>query len=289
MNSTDFLKQAFYKSDLESIQNLMDYLGRLGGKTLKEKCIADNLFKTTWKIKELDLRARCHVQAANNYIKHLFSHYKIFKKSEINTVIADLVEYVEYLDENEKIDFILISPNITPTRSHFRNVKNLFYEHQILESQKGNFDTDLLVTYGLRLSLEKRIRGLLGIDIATVKSKPVGLSSLIDVAKKLKNVNYSQDIRWDEIKKLNNWINHYIHRNIRPYTWTIHEAIQILEPLMNPKKPIIENGNKRYSANASTYVINEEELKNEIESLLKSKFPEVKVQWLPEREILIKK
>ena len=76
-----------------------------------------------------------------------------------------------------------------------------------------------------------------------------------------------------------------MHRGVRPHPWTIHQAIEVLNPLFNPGKKV---SGKRisWSIYASTYVEDEEMFHNELVQALISEWPDVKVTWLDSREIL---
>ena len=180
----------------------------------------------------------------------------------------------------------LISTNTLPSAIHFDTAKRLFFTHQIAKQNQDNYGTDLLAIYALRLSLESRVRGLLGIDYATNNGKSIGLATLIEVSKNLKSVSYSADFNWTEIEWINEWLNHHMHRNIRSYTWVIYQAIEALQSFLSPKKPLLIEGSTVYSFYNATCVHDEIELEKEIESTLRLKCPEIKIKWHSKREIL---
>lgn len=231
----------------------------------------------------MNLRNRCHVQNAADYLQSIKDNYS---KSQIKVVIADIAKYVNALDTNEDVSFTHVSTNTLPSAIHFDIAKRLFMTHQIRDQNQNNYNTDLLTIYALRLSLESRIRGFLGIDYATNKGKNVGLSSLIKISKVLNSVKYSKDFNWTEIEWINEWINHHMHRHLRPYPWTIHQAIESLKTFVDPKEPFITESRTVYSFYSATYVENEEELQEEIESSLKQEYPEIEITWLTKREIM---
>jgi len=198
---TEICKKVYFNPENSSeIDNLIDYLKKLGGKKLKSSRISHYLFKTEWKTKENPNRDKCQIQAAQQYLEFLKS--KKDNKAEIKTLIADLIPYIERLDENENGSFIAGNSNIIHSTIHFHSAKNIFYNHQILESHQENHMSDLLSVYALRLSLEKKVRAILGIDLAKSNGQKVGLSSFIEVLMKLKTIKYSEDINWQEIKLL---------------------------------------------------------------------------------------
>lgn len=286
---TTILKKAYIKADYESINELCIYLDRISGKELKIRLIRQYLFKTSWNEKDDKLKARCHLKAASSYLMFFLINEIKFKKEQIRIVIADLANYISDFDKNDDTSFIFMSTNVLPSAVHFKITEQLFYENNIDSSRRDNYKTDLLTIYSLRLSLEKRIRGLIGIDYATSGSQNIGLSTLIKLAKKLKNIKYSENINWTEIESVNKWLNHFMHRNIRPYPWIIHQALEVLRPLIDPSEPIFIDDRKIYSFYSASYVENESLLEKEITQSLKSEFPKIKVKWKNEREILKKK
>jgi hypothetical protein len=197
----------------------------------------------------------------------------------VKAVIADIAPYVKKLDLNEDVSFILLSTNTLPSAIHFDIASRLFLTHQIRDQNQNNYGTDLLAIYSLRLSLESRIRGLLGIDFATINGKPVGLNKLIKVAKTLKSVKYSETVNWTEIEWVNEWINHHMHRLLRPHPWIIYQAIESLKSFLDPKDPVTLDDRTTYSFYSATYVVNERELHNEIESALKVECPTMVITW----------
>ena len=284
MKNTHFLKSAYTEPTKENIDKLIVYLKEIGGKTLTNKCRRQNAFKTSWTNRDNALLFRCHVQNAAEYLE--FVKMTNYTDNQIKVTVADIADIVNQLDENEETNFIILSPNIQPSAIHFDTAKRLFYNHQIREQHQNNYSTDLLTIYAIRLSLENRVRGLLGIDFAVSKGKNIGLSSLIKIAKKLKTVVYSDRFDWNEIEWVNNWLNHHMHRHIRPYPWIIHQAIETLNHFVDPKEPIKISERIIYSFYSATYVNDENELEKEVELNLYKLYPELEIKWLSNREIL---
>ncbi|QXP52615.1 hypothetical protein [Cellulophaga sp. HaHa_2_1] len=286
MRKTNYLKSAYTELSSENLDNLIGYLKQIGGKPLTTKCKRQNAFKISWTEKETKLQTRCHVQNAVEYL--IFIKDSITKR-QLQTVIADIADYVEYLDSNEDTSFILISTNTLPSAIQFDSAKRLFYNHQIREQNQNNYSTDLLTLYAIRLSLESRVRGLLGIDYATNNGKNIGLSTFIKIAKGLKYVEYSSNTEWTEIEWVNNWLNHHMHRHLRPYPWIIHQALEVLRPFVDPKEPLIKSNRTIHSFYSATYVVDESALQKEIEATLKELYSKVQIRWLDKREIVKKK
>ncbi|OCB75558.1 hypothetical protein B0A79_23895 [Flavobacterium piscis] len=283
LNKTIYLKSVYTDLTKDNVELLINYLQEIGGKALTLTCRKQNAFKTTWSIREENLRIRCHVQNAADYLRSIKDNYLT---DQIKVVIADVAKYVNILDSNEDVSFILVSTNTLPSAIHFDIAQRLFITHKIRDQNQNNYNADLLTIYALRLALESRIRGLLGIDYATNKGKTVGLNSLIKISKDLKSVLYSKDLKWNEIEWVNKWINHHMHRHLRPYPWIIYLAIDSLKLFIDPKEPFIDEIRTVYSFYSATYVENEKDLHEEIESSLKHEYPEIEITWLAKREIL---
>ena len=288
MKKTHFLKSLYSELTQENLDRLIEYLKSIGGKPLTTKCKRQNAFKISWTEKETTLLARCHVQNASEYLNFIKG---CITKDQVRTVVADLARYVQSLDSNEDTSFILMSTNTLPSAVQFDSAKRLFYNHQIRDQNQNNYSTDLLTLYAIRLSLESRIRGLLGIDYATQNRSNIGLSSLIKISKGLKSVQYSNKVGWIEIEWVNNWLNHHMHRHLRPYPWIIHQAIEVLKPFIDPKEPLIISNRTIHSFYSATYIIDENELKKETELNLQKLFQksDIKITWLNKREIVKKK
>ena len=277
MEKTYFLKSVYSEFTNETIDSLIKYLNEVGGKPLTSKCKRQNAFKVSWTGKETKLLARCHVQNAAEYLNDIRDN---ITKAQLRIVVADIADYVEFLDSKEDTSFTILSTNTQPSAVQFDSASRLFYNHQIREQNQNNYSTDLLTLYAIRLSLESRVRGLLGIDYATNKGKTIGLSTLIKISKNLKTVKYSSETDWTEIEWVNIWLNHHMHRHLRPYPWVIHQSLEVLKPFVDPKKA---TSTSFYSA---TYVKDESALEKEIEKNLQKLFSEIKITWLNKREIV---
>lgn len=283
MEKTYILKDAYINSTKENVEKLIAYLREIGHKPLSLKCRRQNVFKTSWSTRDINLINRCQIQNAREYLDFIKDD---FKEKQLKIVLADLSNYVSDLDKNADTSFTCLSTNTLPSAIHYNTAKILFYEHQVSKGNQNNYSSDLLALYAIRLSLESRVRRFLGIDYSISKGKNIGLATLIKISKKLKEVEYSKKIRWDEIEWVNNWLNHHMHRHIRPYPWNIHQALEILKPFINPKEELIISERKIYSSNSATYVKDEKSFQIEIELYLKKLYPEVEIIWLNRREIV---
>lgn len=283
------LKTAYYKPSIINIESLIEYLNSISGKELTLTCIRQNIFKTRWKSRDKALINRCQVKAASLYLNYITNKEDIDIHTEsIRTTIADISPIVKDLDQYEDCSFILCSTNTLPSTIHYKHAEWLFYKNKLPPETSRRYNIDLMVLYGMRLSFEKRILGFLGIDYLTINNKPVGLSRILPIVKKLKKVRFDPNINWEEMLMVNNWLNHYMHRHIRPYPWVIHQAFQIMNPLLLPGK-IIEGKREYASYYASTFVPVESELESEIEQIFKSVMSNILIKWSGQREILLSK
>ena len=280
------LNDIYYELNHENLEAFISHLKKIGGKPLKSKCKKQNIFKLSLSLDErgIKLLARCHIQCALEYVEFI---KKNIDKKKLKIIVAEIIPYVKRLFPNEYTSFILISTNILPSAVHFDNAKILFYSHDIRKQFQDNYSVDLLVIYGIRLSLESRIKRLLGIDyVITSKKHNIGLSQFIEISKMLKHVEYAKEIDWEEIDWIVKWLNHFIHRLIRPYPWVIHQCIVILENFVSPRSILTTSNKKILSFYSATVVLNEEKLKNEIERHLKKIDEEIIIRWTDYREIL---
>lgn len=280
------LETTFRDPTFTSIVALIKYLISISGGRFKIACIRQNLFKIKWSSKIDRLMARCHIQAAATFLSHLIEKGDPNAYIDsVKTTIADILPYIMEFDSNENCSFVLVSTNSLPTGLHYKQMEWLFYKNRLPDETKNRYHLDLLILYGLRLSLEKRILGFLGIDYLSSHGKPVGLSKILPNVAKLKSVIFDPNINWDEIRMVNDWLNHFMHRHLRPYPWVIHQVFEVLNPLLLPGR--ISDGNTVYgSAYASTFVEDESKLQAEIELSLRAEFSDLKIQWADRREIL---
>lgn len=283
---TMILKTTFYNPSIINTETLVNYLNSISGKPLTITCIRQNLFKTKWSSRINVLMNRCHIKAAALYLTHLITEEKSLEFSEsIKTTIADIIPYVKELDRNEDCSFILANTNTLPSSQHYKHARWIFYKNRLPDNSNRRYDLDVLVLYALRLSLEKRILGFLGIDYLLSNGRPVGLSKIILIATKLKNVKFDPQINWNEIMMVNNWLNHYMHRRMRPYPWGIHQVFEVLNPFLLSGR--ISDGDTVYaSIYASTFVDDENKLNAEIQDSIKTLIHKSEIQWSYDRDIL---
>ncbi len=264
------LKTVYNSPDNNSIQSIIQYFDTISGKDLKLPFIRQKLFKTSWKGSEIRTISRCHLQAAIIYINHLMSIKQLSDLTkEMKMIIAEIVPYVKKLDIKQDTSFIIMSTNDLPSFAHSLNAQELFYNHNIRIDYRNNYSCDILVLYALRLTLEKRINGIIGVDyILSKDNKPISLSRIIKLIQSLKNIEFSSSIKWDEIEAVNKWLNHFMHRNLRPHPWIIHQAFDIFNEILSIKPYKHEKG-EIYSWYGTTVVKNKIEFGKETEDTMK--------------------
>lgn len=282
------LKAAFNSPDNKSVQSVIQYLDTIGGKKLKLPFIRQKLFKTSWNGSETRTISRCHLQAAIIYLNHLMSIKQLSDLTkEVKMVIAEIAPYIRELDNEQDTSFIIISSNDLPSFAHYLNAQELFYNHNIRVDYRNNYCCDVLVLYALRLTLEKRIYGIIGVDyILNKENKPIPLSKIIKLIQRLKNIKFSSDIKWEEIEAVNKWLNHFMHRNLRPHPWVIHQAFETFDEILSAKTYKYDKG-QIYSWYGTTVVENITEFEKEIDDVIRKEFPGCNITWLNNQELLI--
>lgn len=278
------IRKTYEDPTKENTQSLIKFLDKISGNELKEACIRQYLFKTTWKGKDQIIRSRCHLKAASSYLNYLLEN-DITKEQHRNaliTTIADISPYVNKLSDPNDPTFSIGSTNTLPSTIHYGYAKKLFFDKILLATSNGSYSFDLTTLYILRLSLEKRINGILGLDFIQRSSTNtfIGLKQVINIAKKLKTVTYHESINWQQIIWVNDWLNHHIHRNLRPYPWIIYQSILVLDTVLE----IVEH-NGGYSYYGSSVTTDKGILRQEIEDEILHFFPDATIYWASTHEV----
>lgn len=282
------VKKTYKQVTEENCRELLDYFYRIGGNRLSPIAVRRNIFKTRWKRREIELRNRCQIQAAAMYLEYLLEQSlseKVIK--DIKTIIAEATYYIGELDPDQDVSFILASTNSLPSTIHYKHAEYLFYNNTLPKDADKRYSIDILVLYAMRLALEKRILAFLAIDyIETENGGPVMLSRLFPVIKRLENIEFKPGVNFEQIKWVWDWLNHYMHRHLRPYPWVIHQAFQILNVLLLPSKKVTPL-TTIHSFYASTVVRNWKDVKNEIQKAVEEEINGAKIKWRKEIELLM--
>lgn len=287
LDNKKLLESAYKSANLDLAERVIQYLDCLNTKCYSNQHIRKHIFQTKWISKQEGNVFRCHIQAASVYLKYLVAHHeKIEFANQFKIVIADIIPYVQLIDKEQDTSHFLLSTNTLPAFIHYLNAQELFYKHSIRNDCRDNYRCDVLVLYALRLSLEKRIKGIIGIDYAIdSKQNPISLTKLIRIIKEIKNIEFSKEIDWCQIEQVNGWLNHFIHRGLRPHPWVIHQAFEVLDNLIMSKSRII-NDRTHYSWYGSAFVKSKTKFKEEIETVFLEKYPGGGIKWASQWEVL---
>jgi len=281
------LKKTYKQITEENCRELLTYLWSISGKRLSLTAVRQAIFKTSWKSEEIKHRNRCQVQAAAMYLEYLLEQPWSDKiKNDIKTLIAEVRIFVRDIDPEEDTSFVLLSTNSLPSTIHYMHAEYLFYHNMLPKDTDKRYSIDILVLYAIRLSMEKRMLAFLGIDyVETENGGPVLLSRLFPVIKSLQNIEFDEGVDFDQIKWVWDWLNHYMHRHLRPYPWVIHQAFQVLNPLLLPSNKVTPKTTV-YSYYASTVIRDWHVLKNEVETAISQLVPGARIFWRSELELL---
>lgn len=281
------LKNTYLNPNSENIRSCIRLLKEYSGPPLKENALIQNCLKIKWLEKEFKLINRANIQACHEYFQYFLDQRlirRISTKNAIKCSVATLFDYLPETIEGEDMSFIRAYTNTLPSFAHLKQAEELFYKKNIRKQDMNNYGSDILVIYSMRLVLEKRIKAILGIDYAVDANKnPISLSKFLHIIEKLESIEFHADISWQNIKTLNTWLNHYMHRCLRPEPWSIHLGFQIIDSILKPIKTFDNGRLIGFHWYGTTKVKDLEELRNEI----RSKLPNSTIEWLSKPELKI--
>ncbi|MGK0308575.1 MAG: hypothetical protein ACI8RP_001538 [Urechidicola sp.] len=281
---TEYLKSAYYSPSTETVKELILFLEKCRGKSYKDNHISNYITKTKWQNKEGSTLFKVHIQVIIEYLNSL--KFDLQEDQEIfKSIIADITEVFKQHENslNEDLDWIMLSTNVLPSFIHFKHANSLFRDKKLGCELKRSNHYDLLSVFGARLALEKRVFSLLKIDYALINDKPISMSKILDLIQNLESIQFSDDLDWKLIIKVNTWLNHYIHRQLRPLPWVIWKVYHYLNVIL--ESGVVEhNGKKIYSFYYSTIVVDEQKLDDEIQQKVKEEFGDIQIQWSHIRE-----
>lgn len=274
----------------KNVESFIIYTSSLFKKEYKLNGINRLIFKKKWQKKEYEPYCRANIRAALVYLDFLVKNHDENFESNVRNCLADLYPFYKEIFPNlcDKND--LINVNQLSSFLHFDIAKSLFYKNTILPKlQKKNY-IDLPVVYLLRLCLESKVYGILGIDYIHIDNSSTQLSKILEIVPSLKTIEFSSQINWSMIQDINDWINHFMHRNLRPFPWTIHFAFQQLEPFFKVGSRNFGN-TVSHSVYASAFLENKDSYIREIQQKFKELYPEkeVKIKWRMIQEVHLKK
>jgi hypothetical protein len=281
----------FYSSlDSKNIEEIIrssgyviDYLKVYSSK-LKLNGLLQRILMIEWDERNQSLRDKAIVQAARKYIQKLLSDLNTYTEfitpitNSIKTAIADLFPTIIRLDKDFGKPFIIGNTNTMETSMQFHFLENLFFSHRIPPSA-DKYQIDHLTVPFLRALLESKIKQVLGIDILRDESnKSIEVSKILKLFSELKSIKLNKSFETGILKLIMEWLNHYMHRNIRPEPYVFNSVLEFLRPIFTPGN-ISSKNRKLYSINSSAFVEDLEIYHNEVELKLQKKFPNCFIVW----------
>ncbi len=289
--------RALQKKDVPLIHsegnNLLSYLKKYSG-TFKPNGVLNRILMIEWNIKHIPERDKAIVQSAINYISYFL---KLVEKqddnldayiSNIKTGIVDLKPTICRIDENIDFEFLLGNTNIQETSIQHKIVEYLFYKNS-LPKNASKYDLEHLTIPFLRTILESKIKGILGVDILrNDKNLSIDLSDLLKILPDLKSISLHKAYAPNILSMIMKWLNHFMHRNLRPESYILYQLLQYIDPLFRPGKITHEDG-VLFSINSSAFTNDIDAYHAEVENILSSKFPGCYIQWKRKEVSTIKK
>lgn len=279
--------QIFQSPTTENVTSFASSVKERITKKPKANGVFDCVFKTNWNENENIHWQKSNIIAACDYLINLNEEYPELFEIKAKTCLADLSRILRDFFKDEDYSK-LFNTNTSPSFTYWNLVESLNLSKEVSKST-GSSSNDLPILYLMRLSLESRVHGFLGIDFISANGKRVELSQLIKISKELKSLKFDPKINWDRIEKINVWMNHFMHRHIRPFPWTIDLAIKELRPLFSwSNREHIDF--EEFGWYLSTIATSQNELLREIKSKLQERFGEdVSIKWSGTHEIHVGK
>ncbi len=276
LQPTSLEKQSVIKKLSFLIENL-----KIKSSNLKDSGLLKEILKIKWRNSEQ--RKRAFIQAALKYLEFLKEEINVAESKELNYHIknlkislADLAFYASEFNSEIDFSFILVSPNSQPTPYQFDLLISIFYQNTIKESH-DKYLIDLVVVPILRTILESKVKSILGIDIINdSKGRPIEISKLLSLISKSKVLIKHKSLELSNLKQIFEWLNHMMHRNIRPDIFVLHFVIKYLQPIFESSWLEKET---RWSIFASALVPDINDYKKEIKSICEKEFEGSQIYW----------
>lgn len=282
-NFYECLKLNDSKQIIERGDALLAYLRPFSIK-MKPNGLLHVILKRNWKLTEQITRDQASITLAINYIEYILfkipdqpTHLEAFKQSLITT-IADLFSVVKRLDSSLGNKFLLGSTNTQSTSVQYLHAEILFYTNKIGDGL-NRYEIDHIIIPFLRTILESKIKHVLGVDIfRDDKNKSVEISRLLELLPKLKTIQLDKAFDVSMLKLIMEWLNHHMHRNLRPPPYIIHAVFEYLKPIFAPGQR--KKGNQNLlSINISAFASDLGVYHQEVEQVLKEKYPKCFISW----------
>lgn len=282
------LQNAFFNPTPENLPPAADFLYQTSGNRLKDVAIKEVIFSLLNKGEHLMERyVRASIQSCAAYLSFLAEHPNEHLTKNAQTAIADLAPLLRLNKQPVHMDFVLLSTNKTPSLVHYRQVQDLFYNNTLKPDTEDRYHLDHTVVFWLRTALEQRVKGILGIDtLETQNGHSLGLAGMLDIVAQLQLIQFDPRINWNDIKKVNKWLSHHLHRGLRPAPWVIHQAFEVLNVLLTPGQYKNEPQWSWYSS--STTSADKDALRAEILEIA-GRNNRPRITWLKDHEVLFLK
>lgn len=273
--------------------NILSYLKKYSGK-YKSNGVLSRILLIEWEKKNIPERDKAIVQSAINYISYFL---KLVEKndenldayiSNIKMGVADLKPTICRVDKNIDFEFLLGNTNTQQTSIQHKIVESLFYKN-LLPKNASKYDLEHLTVPFLRTILESKIKGILGIDILrNERNSAIELPDLLKILPDLKSISLHNAYDPNILSMIMKWLNHFMHRNLRPESYIVYQILQYIDPLFRPGKITHQDG-ILFSINSSAFTNDIDAYHSEVENILSSKFPGCYIQWKRKEVSTIKK
>lgn len=264
-------------------EDFLNYLNQHSG-SFKQNELLRQVLSIKWQKKDIKARDKAIVQSASNYISHFL---KLIENnvdsredyiSNIKTGLADLKPSICRIDSDIDFNFIIGNTNIQQSSIQYKIVEALFYENSLRKSAT-KYELDHLTVPFLRTILESKIKSIIGVDILRdSKNFAIDLSEILKVLPQLKSVTLNKAYDPNILSMIMKWLNHLMHRNLRPESYILYQVLQYVEPMFKPGKIVHDKG-VLFSINISVFTNDLEAYHSEIEKILNSKFSGCYIQW----------
>ncbi len=268
------------KTLLNNLSTLIENL-RPESRNLKESGLLKEILQIEWKVSES--RDKAFIQAALCYLEFLKMEIEIIEGKELSThiknlkiAIEDMANYVNKINFKVNLSFIYGNTNTQPTPSQFDLLKSIFYKNNIPEN-RDKYLIDLVTVPILRTILESKVKSILGIDIINdSKNRAIEVSKLLGLISKSKVLKVHKSLELSNLNQIFEWLNHMMHRNVRPDVFVLHCVLQYLQPIF--ESSWIEK-DTRWSIYASAFVHDIAEYKEEIKNICEREFMGCCIIW----------
>lgn len=278
-----------YNSPSEvNVKKLISYLSSiLPGGILSKKVIDIHIFKCSWGEDETNEIEFAHISGAILYLESLLKNQDDVFEYRVKQVVSELCS-ISFLKNINASAIEIVRSNIQSSWEHFKYAESVFFVKKL----NSSISKDVSVLYTLRLALESRLFGALGIDFVKYKKgdniRFIKVSDVIDVLKKMKTIVNISDCDFVSINRINLFLNEFIHRGIIPMPWLIHRLFEILQPMFTAsivKKSI----GMTISSNHYFVVSDENAFRIEIKDLLmkRLKSEDLYISWSPKKEYYV--